>query len=66
MEIYGSLFMRDGGTIEVHPGAPGRPIVVLDTISIHLPDEAKLVELQDHITAYLAKDESFGLDPAAC
>ena len=64
MDIYGSMFFREGGKIEVHPGAPGRPIVVLDTISIHLPADANLVELQDHIAAYLAKDES-ELDPTA-
>ena len=64
MDIYGSMFFREGGKIEVHPGAPGRPIVVLDTIGIHFPDEAKLVELQDHIAAYLAKDDG-ELDPAA-
>ena len=63
MEIYGSMFFRDGGTIDIHSGAPGHPIVVLDTVAIHLPDEAKLVELQDHIAAYLAKDDG-GLDPA--
>ena len=37
---------------------------MLDTISIHLPDDANLVELQDHIAAYLARDDG-ELDPAA-
>ena len=37
---------------------------MLDTIAIHFPDEAKLVELQDHIAAYLARDDG-ELDPAA-
>ena len=64
MEIYGSFFMDSGGCFDVHPDNRGRPVLKVDTLSIHLPDEVKLVELQDHIAAYLARDDG-ELDPAA-
>ena len=63
MDIYGNLFLRNDEHIDVHPNQ-GRPVLKLDTLAIHFPDEAKLVELQDHIAAYLARDDG-ELDPAA-
>ena len=63
MEIYGSFFMDNGEDVDVHPDNRGRPVLKVGTLGIHFPDEAKLVELQDHIAAYLARDDS-ELDPA--
>ena len=65
MEIHASLFLRVQDTIDVHPDAGGQPILRVGTLAIHLPDEAKLVELQDHIAAYLARDDS-EMEAAAC
>ena len=60
MKVYGSIFMESDRDVDVdvHQDAAGKPTIKLDTLAIHLPDEAKLVELQDHIAAYLAKDDS--------
>ena len=64
MEIYGSFFMDNGEDVDVHPDNRARPVLKVGTLAIHLPDEAKLVELQDHIAAYLSRNDS-ELDPAA-
>ena len=67
MHIHGSIFVQDGDRIDIRPSiTDGTPILVVDTLSIHLPDDAKLLELLDHITAYLGKDgDDSELDPAA-
>ena len=65
MHIHGSIFMGDGDDLGIRPSTiDAAPILTLGTISIHLPDDAKLLELLDHITTYLAEDDS-ELDPAA-
>ena len=65
MQIHGSLFMKDGDRLEVHTSElNGTPILTLDTLSVHLPNEAKLLELLDRIAAYLSMDAGEP-DPAA-
>ena len=45
-----------------HPGRtggrPGASAWTIGDLSIHFRSEGKLLELLDHITAYLAKDDS--------
>ena len=65
MQIHGSVFMRLGNKIDIHPSKlEGTPILTLDTLSVHLPNDGTLLDLRRHIDAYLAKDDS-ELDPAA-
>ena len=65
MQIHGSVFMRLGYKIDIHPSRQeGTPILTLDTLSVHLPNDGTLVDLRRHIDAYLTQERS-ELDPAA-
>ena len=63
MKILGSLFVAPDDALNVKEGGLG-PALKIGDLSIHFRSEGKLLELLDHITAYLAKDDS-ELDPAA-
>ena len=63
MKLLGSLFVDPDDALDIHEGSQGAALKIGDLI-IHFRSEGKLLELLDHINAYLAQDDS-ELDPAA-